>query len=131
VVGLCLGAFAVAEAGLMGGRPAVIHRQGMQELALRHPEPAVVDSELCIDHDDVMTSAGTASSLDACLHLVRKHLSAAAANRVARSLPETTHWGVGRTALACGFGSAVTLRQNFIATHATTPSAYRHSSARR
>ncbi|HSK32308.1 MAG TPA: helix-turn-helix domain-containing protein, partial [Propionicimonas sp.] len=49
----------------------------------------------------------------------------------ARSLLETTDWGVDRIALACGFGSAVTLRQNFTATYATTPSAYRRARHRR
>ena len=49
----------------------------------------------------------------------------------ARSLLETTDWGVDRIALACGFGSAVTLRQNFVSAYATTPSAYRRSFALR
>ena len=52
-------------------------------------------------------------------------------NYIARSLLETTRWGVDRIALACGFGSAVTLRQNFVSAYATTPSAYRRSFALR
>jgi transcriptional regulator GlxA family with amidase domain len=46
---------------------------------------------LYIDHGDVLTSAGTASAIDACLHLVRNRLGAAATNRVARSLVVAPH----------------------------------------
>jgi transcriptional regulator GlxA family with amidase domain len=210
VVGLCLGAFPVADAGLLTGRSAVTHWAAMDQLSARHQDVAVDASVLYIDHGDVMTSAGTASGLDACLHLVRRYLGAAAANRVARSmvvaphreggqaqyierpvspaasdtpiadvmawaldhldaplhiealaarsrlsrrsfirrfgeatgttparwvldqrldkareLLETTAWGIGRVAEHCGFGSEVTLRQNFQARFATTPGQYR------
>jgi transcriptional regulator GlxA family with amidase domain len=40
---------------------------------------------------DVLTSAGTAAGLDACLHIVRSRLGADAANRVARSLVIAPH----------------------------------------
>lgn len=48
-------------------------------------------SALYIDHDDVLTCAGTASSIDACLHLVRARLGAAAASTVARHLVVAPH----------------------------------------
>lgn len=44
-----------------------------------------------IDHGDVLTSAGTASALDACLHVVRTRLGTAAAARVARHLVIAPH----------------------------------------
>ena len=44
-----------------------------------------------MDHGDVLTSAGAASGLDACLHLVRTHLGARAANEVARQLVIAPH----------------------------------------
>lgn len=91
VVGLCLGALPVVEAGLLGGRPAVTHWHAFDLLRRRHPELAVDDSVLYIDHGDVLTSAGTASGLDACLHLVRTRLGAASANQVARSLVIAPH----------------------------------------
>lgn len=179
-------------------------------LAERRPDTSVDASVLYIDHGDVLTSAGTASAIDACLHLVRKHLGVAAATRVARSLVvaphreggqaqyierplarpatdgaigevldwalahldhpltvdllaerarmsrrsfvrhfqqatgttparwildrrldearallETTDWPVDTIASACGFGSPVTLRQNFAAAYGTTPTTYR------
>nr|WP_221194869.1 helix-turn-helix domain-containing protein [Hoyosella altamirensis] len=91
VAGLCLGAFAVADAGLLDGRAGVTHWQAMPQLAQRRPGIQVDSSVLYIDHGDVITSAGTASAIDACLHIVRKHLGSAVAARVARSLVVAPH----------------------------------------
>ncbi|WP_250009766.1 GlxA family transcriptional regulator [Actinoplanes sp. M2I2] len=91
IAGLCLGAIAVADAGLLAGRAAVTHWQAVDLLAARHPDIEVDPAVLYIDHGDVLTSAGTASAIDACLHLVRARLGAAAANRVARNLVVAPH----------------------------------------
>lgn len=91
VVGLCLGAIPVCDAGLLAGRDAVTHWGAFDLLAARHPGLEIDESVLYIDHGDVMTSAGTASGLDACLHLVRSRLGSSAANRVARSLVIAPH----------------------------------------
>ncbi|WP_294563277.1 GlxA family transcriptional regulator [uncultured Arthrobacter sp.] len=210
ILGLCLGAIALADAGLLAGRQAVTHWQAFPTLTERHPDVLLDRSVLYIDHGDVMTSAGTASGLDACLHLVRTRLGADAANKVARSLVvaphreggqaqyiehpvlqrstddpiarllewalanlrepltidqlsqrahmsrrtfvrafraatgttpsawvrlrrldaarrllETTDLSIDQIAADCGFGNAVTLRQNFAAAFSTTPTDYR------
>ena len=91
IAGLCLGAFAVADAGVLQGRSAVTHWEMMPILAERSPGSQIDASVLYIDHGDVMTSAGTASSIDACLHLVRRYLGSAVATRVARSLVVAPH----------------------------------------
>ena len=91
VAGLCLGALAVADAGLLSGRSAVTHWAAFDAMTDRHPDVALDTAVLYIDHGDVLTSAGTASGIDACLHLVRDRLGAAAANRVARSLVVAPH----------------------------------------
>ncbi|WP_461164367.1 GlxA family transcriptional regulator [Arthrobacter sp. R4-81] len=216
IVGLCLGAIPVADAGLLSGRRAVTHWGAFESLAVRHADVVLDQSVLYIDHGDVLTSAGTASALDACLHLVRGRLGADAANKVARSLVIAPHreggqaqyiehavpprstddpiarlleWALGRlgeplsidrlatqahmsrrtfvrafrsttgttpsawirtrrldaarrllettdlsvdqVAADCGFGSAVTLRQNFATAFSTTPTEYRrHFDAR-
>jgi transcriptional regulator GlxA family with amidase domain len=91
VAGLCLGAVAVADAGLLSRRAAVTHWQAVDMLAARHPDVDMDASVLYIDHGDVLTSAGTASAIDACLHFVRSRLGAAAANQVARSLVVAPH----------------------------------------
>jgi transcriptional regulator GlxA family with amidase domain len=91
IAGLCLGAVAVADAGLLSRRTAVTHWQAVDMLAARHRDVDVDASVLYIDHGDVLTSAGTASAIDACLHLVRARLGATSANRVARSLVVAPH----------------------------------------
>jgi transcriptional regulator GlxA family with amidase domain len=91
IAGLCLGAIAVADVGLIRGRSAVTHWHALSSFAERHPEIDVEADVLYIDHGDVLTSAGTASGIDACLHLVRQRLGAEAANRVARSLVVAPH----------------------------------------
>lgn len=210
VAGLCLGAYPVVGSGVLDGRAVVTHWGGADELARRYPDVQVRSSDLYIDHGDVITSAGTASSLDACLHVVRVRLGATAAAEVARHivvaphregdqaqyvqhpvpdrdddddigatiqwalanldedlsvdelarrshmsrrsfsrrflettgtspgrwilsrrldharmLLETTSWPIDAVATACGFGSAVTFRQNFVKTFSTTPTSYR------
>ena len=60
-------------------------------MAHEHPEIALDESVLYVDHGDVLTSAGAASGLDTCLHLVRTHLGAQAANEVARQLVIAPH----------------------------------------
>lgn len=91
IAGLCLGAFPLASTGLLDGRSAVTHWSMTSQLAARHPEIEVLPSALYIDHDDVLTSAGTASALDACLHVVRTRLGSAAAASVARHLVVAPH----------------------------------------
>lgn len=210
IAGLCLGAYPVACSGVIDGRTAVTHWGAALAVAARLPAVEFNDSSLYIDHGDVLTSAGTASALDACLHIVRTRLGSAAAAAVARQiviaphregdqaqyiarplqdaeldgplgrtiqwalanldqhlgvesmaahatmskrnftrrfnevtgmsparwvlgrrlddarqLLETTNWSIARIADSCGFGSAVTFRQNFIAAYSTTPTSYR------
>ncbi|BAL88574.1 putative AdpA-family transcriptional regulator [Actinoplanes missouriensis 431] len=91
VVGLCLGAYPVAASGILHGRTAATHWAATQRLADDHPSVTVDPSALYIDHGDVLTSAGTASGLDACLHLVRRRLGAAAAATVARHMVIAPH----------------------------------------
>lgn len=96
VVGLCLGAFPVADSGLLASRSAVTHWRSLDELASRHPTTRIDRTVLYIDHGDVLTSAGTAAAIDACLHVVRSRLGSDAANRVARSLVVAAHRAGGQ-----------------------------------
>lgn len=210
LAGLCLGAFPLVDSGVLDGRTAVTHWQAADALARRRPTVTVDPAALYVDHGDVLTSAGTASGIDACLHIVRSRLGSEAAARVARHLVvaphrdgsqaqyverpmpepggvghladtiewalahldeeltvnllaaragmsrrnftrrftettgstparwvlarrldearrilETTSWPIERVARACGFGSVVSFRQNFVAAYATTPTSYR------
>ncbi|BFU43926.1 GlxA family transcriptional regulator [Krasilnikovia sp. MM14-A1004] len=86
VVGLCLGAFVLAEAGLLDGRRATTHWHYLAEFADRFPAVEVVDDALYVDEGTVVTSAGSAAGLDACLHLLRRDHGPDAANAAARAL---------------------------------------------
>ncbi|MGO1536997.1 MAG: GlxA family transcriptional regulator [Yaniella sp.] len=91
IAGLCLGTFPVAHSGLLDGRTAVTHWLKSDALASQAPNVQVRPAALYIDHGDVLTSAGTASALDACLHLVRTSLGAEVATAVARRLVIAPH----------------------------------------
>ena len=91
VVGLCLGAFVLADAGLLDGRDATTHWSYAETFAARYPAVRLDPDVLYVDHGDVLTSAGTAASLDCCLHLLRQRCGAEVANRVARRLVVAPH----------------------------------------
>jgi transcriptional regulator GlxA family with amidase domain len=86
VVGLCLGAFLVAASGIAAGREVVTHWRWADQLAARYPELDVRADVLWSDLGDLVTSAGTAASLDCCLHLVRTHHGVELAERLARTI---------------------------------------------
>jgi transcriptional regulator GlxA family with amidase domain len=91
VVGLCLGAFAVAASGIVDGREVATHWAAADELARRYPRVRVRSDVLWCDLGDVVTSAGIAAALDCCLHVVRADHGAAIAAEVARVLVLAPH----------------------------------------
>ncbi|WP_425415270.1 GlxA family transcriptional regulator [Pseudonocardia acaciae] len=91
MVSLCVGAFALAEAGLLDGRRATAHWMHTAQLAERYPKVLVDDSVLYVDDGDVLTSAGMTAGLDLCLHLVRRDLGAHVANQLARRMVVPAH----------------------------------------
>jgi AraC family transcriptional regulator, transcriptional activator FtrA len=86
IVSLCTGAFVLAEAGLLDGRRATTHWSECDELARRYPQVSVDPGVLYVDEGDILTSAGSAASIDLCLHVVRKDHGSEIATQVARDL---------------------------------------------
>ncbi|WP_292475078.1 AraC family transcriptional regulator, partial [Mesorhizobium sp.] len=82
IVGLCLGTFAIAAAGLLAGRKATTHWAYTDQLQTLHPDIAVDADVLYVDEGDIVTSAGVAAGLDCCLHIVRARYGAEAALRL-------------------------------------------------
>ena len=80
---ICSGAFALARAGLLDGRRCTTHWHYSQELAARYPAALVDENVLYVEDGRIITSAGTAAGIDACLHLIRVEFGAnvAAAHR--------------------------------------------------
>lgn len=91
LAGLCLGAFPLADSGVLDGREVVTHWAAADDLAVLHPSVVVNADAIYVDHDDVLTSAGTASAIDACLHIVRRDLGSDAAAALARYLVVAPH----------------------------------------
>ena len=86
LVSICTGAFALAAAGLLDGRPATTHWRWTDELQRRYPRVEVLPNRLFVDDGDILTSAGVTTGIDLCLHLIRRDHGAAAANTRARAL---------------------------------------------
>jgi transcriptional regulator GlxA family with amidase domain len=86
ILSVCSGAFALGEAGLLDGRESTTHWMYTDELATRFPRTTVVPEVLFVDSGDVVTSAGSAAGLDACLHIWREDHGAAVASAVARRM---------------------------------------------
>ncbi|GAB3385863.1 helix-turn-helix domain-containing protein [Humibacter soli] len=82
----CSGAFMLGAAGLLDGRPCTTHWRYAEELQRRHPTAIVDPDVLFVDDGDLITSAGTAAGIDACLHLVRRELGSGVANVIARNM---------------------------------------------
>jgi transcriptional regulator GlxA family with amidase domain len=91
VVGLCLGAFVLAQAGLLDGRRATTHWRWAAPFAAAFPAVELDSSVLYVEDGGVLTSAGTAAGIDCCLHIVRQRFGAEVANRVARRLVVSPH----------------------------------------
>jgi transcriptional regulator GlxA family with amidase domain len=91
VLSQCTGAFVLAAAGLLDGRRATTHWKWAGELASRYPAVEVDPGVLYVADGPVITSAGTAAGIDACLHLVRLEHGAAVANAVARRMVVPPH----------------------------------------
>lgn len=96
VVGLCLGAFVLAEAGLLDGRTACTHWAWAQDFTRRFPAVALTSDVLYHDQDNIVTSAGTAAAIDCCLHLLRCDQGAQVANRIARRMVTAPHRSGGQ-----------------------------------
>lgn len=91
IVGLCLGAFVVAAAGLLDGRRATTHWHWAATFQRAFPAVQLDPAVLYVDEGSVVTSAGTVASLDCCLHLLRRWCGADPANRLARRLVMSPH----------------------------------------
>jgi transcriptional regulator GlxA family with amidase domain len=84
LVSICSGAFLLAAAGLLDGRRATTHWDLADRFRKLFPRVELDAGVLFVDNGDVLTSAGAASGVDVCLHLVRRDHGSEVANQVAR-----------------------------------------------
>lgn len=86
LLSLCSGAFLLAEAGLLDGKRCTTHWKYAAEFAERFPAVELDPHVLYVDDGGIVTSAGSAAGLDACMHLMRREMGSAAAAATARRM---------------------------------------------
>ncbi|GAB1689152.1 GlxA family transcriptional regulator [Krasilnikovia sp. M28-CT-15] len=91
LMSLCTAAFALGAAGLLDGRRCTTHWRHTEALAARFPAAKVDPDVLYVADDRVLTSAGTAASIDLGLHLVREEHGSAVATMMARRMVVPPH----------------------------------------
>jgi transcriptional regulator GlxA family with amidase domain len=96
ILSLCTGAFVLAAAGILDGRRATTHWSECASLARQYPSVNVDPGVLYVDEGDLLTSAGSAASLDLCLYVVQRDHGTEIAARVARDLVVPLHRAGGQ-----------------------------------
>jgi AraC family transcriptional activator FtrA len=96
LLSICSGAYVLAATGLLDGRRATTHWRYAEDLARRFPAIRVDPDVLYVDEGSLLTSAGSAAGIDACLHLVARDFGWRVANTIARRLVATPHRAGGQ-----------------------------------
>ncbi|GAA4200234.1 helix-turn-helix domain-containing protein [Actinocatenispora rupis] len=91
VLSVCSGAFVLGEAGLLDDRRCTTHWMYAEQLAARYPLAKVDPDVLYVEDAPILTSAGTAAGIDACLHLIRQEQGSAVATALARRMVVPPH----------------------------------------
>lgn len=91
IVSFCTGTFALAEAGLLDGRPATTHWRWADAFRELHPRVLLRPDVLFVDDGDLLTASGSAAALDLGLHVWRQDHGAEIANAVSRRLVFASH----------------------------------------
>lgn len=91
LLSVCSGAFALAATGLLDGKRCTTHWRHGDLLTERFPAVEVDTDVLFVDEFPVITSAGTAAGIDACLYVVREEHGPVVANAIARRMVVPPH----------------------------------------
>lgn len=86
VLTVCSGSFVVAAAGVLSGRRATTHWRYADTMSEMYPDIEVDPHVLYVQDGRIITSAGTAAGIDACLHLLRTEIGAELTNKIARRM---------------------------------------------
>lgn len=96
LVSVCAGSFVLAATGLLDGRRATTHWRYAELFRERFPRVVFDPDVLYVEDDALMTSAGSAAGIDACLQVVRQCYGADVANTVARAMVTSPHRNGGQ-----------------------------------
>ena len=83
---VCVGAFLLAEAGLLNDRRATTHWRFGREMATRYPKVRVQHDPLWVKDGNIYTSAGISAGIDLALAWVEEDCGAGLAHEAAREL---------------------------------------------
>ena len=84
IVGLCLGAYLLAYAGILDNKQATTHWAYGNKLKQLFPKVIYREDPLYIIQDNIITSAGTAAAIDCCLNILKNLKGVKVANRISR-----------------------------------------------
>lgn len=85
VCSVCVGAFQLAELGLLRGRPATTHWAMADELARRFPDVRVDADRILVDDGDIVTAGGLMAWTDLALLLIGRFAGPGAVSSTARA----------------------------------------------
>lgn len=91
IVGLCLGSFVLAYAGILDGKRAATHWEFERQFQSLFPNVRLDINALYVDDGNIITSAGTAAALDCCLYIIRQRFGSMVANQIARRMIVPPH----------------------------------------
>ena len=91
IVGLCLGSFVLAYAGILDGKRAATHWEFERQFQSLFPNVRLDINALYVDDGNIITSAGTAAALDCCLYIIRQRFGSVVANQIARRMIVPPH----------------------------------------
>jgi transcriptional regulator GlxA family with amidase domain len=114
------GAFALAATGLLDGKRATTHWHYTRALAQRHPLIRVDENVLFVDEGDVLTSAGAASGIDLCLHILRGDQAAGDRRSTSRAACPS-RWANGSRPSGSGRCTGSGTRSRWRCSHAGPP----------
>jgi len=86
VASFCLGAFFLAETGLVDGKQCTTHWAGMDMFRKLYPKVDLISNKVVTDEDGIYTSGGAYSFLNLMLHLVDKYCGRATAIYISKFL---------------------------------------------
>ena len=86
LAGLCLGAFILADAGLLNGRRATTHWNYAPQFRARYPDCNLDIDKIYVADGNIWTSAGMSAGIDLALGMVERDYGRELAHTVARGL---------------------------------------------
>ncbi|UXM94450.1 helix-turn-helix domain-containing protein [Bartonella sp. HY329] len=84
IASICSGAFVLAASGVLNGLTATTHWDLIETLAQEYPQVRVKPNVLFTDNGQILTSAGLASGIDLCLHMIRNDFGSVIAQTISQ-----------------------------------------------